>query len=222
MNSGNANKATIRLVLWSLAGLMGLFVAAWAGRHLGGLILAYHKIFIALWAAFLVALLYLSRDPDPVEPSDLNAIVSPAHGRVDVIEDTTESEFMKGGCKRISVRVAWTDVQVQYAPLTGTIALFEHRRAGQPDGAAGTESLFVGFEVIGRGGAKAAVRLVGGTWGRRILPWIKSNDVVSRSVRIAMMRPASRVELYLPAQVKLQVNVGDEVAGGQSVVAKFE
>jgi hypothetical protein len=47
------------------------------------------------------------------------------------------------------------------------------------------------------------------------------NDVVSRSARISMMRPASRVELFLPTQVKLLVNVGDELAGGQSVVAKF-
>jgi phosphatidylserine decarboxylase len=67
-----------------------------------------------------------------------------------------------------------------------------------------------------------AVRLIGGTCCRRILPWIQANDVVSRSGRIAMMRPASRVDLYLPGSVKLHVNPGDEVAGGQSVVARFE
>jgi phosphatidylserine decarboxylase len=221
MNSGHANQATIRLVLWSLAALIGLFVAAWAGRELGGFVLACHKIFIAIWGVFLVAIIYLSRDPDPTEPSDLNAIVSPAHGRVEVIEDATENEFVQGACKRIAIRVALTDVQVQYAPLTATVAYFEHRRARKEGGIAGTENLLIGFDAIGRASEKIAVRLIGGTWGKRILPWIKSNDVVSRSVRISMMRPASRVELYLPTQVKLLVNVGDELAGGQSVVAKF-
>jgi len=220
MNTGHANQATLRLVLWSLAALAGLFLGAWAGQHLGGFILAYHKFFIALWAVFLVAVVYLARDPDPAEPSDLNAIVAPAHGRIETIEDAIETEFVKGACQRLSIRVSFTDVQVQYAPLTATVAHFEHRRAGQ-DGGVSTESLFIGFDAIGRASEKVAVRLIGGTWGKRILPWIKSNDVVSRSVRIAMMRPASRVELYLPPQVKLLVNVGDEVAGGQSVVAKF-
>jgi phosphatidylserine decarboxylase len=221
MNSGHANQATIRLVLWSLAALIGLFVAAWAGRKLGGFVLAYHKIFIAIWGVFLVAIIYLSRDHDPTEPSDVNAIVSPAHGRVEVIEDATENDFMKCACKRISIRVALTDVQMQYAPLTATVAYFEHRRAIKQGGVASAENLLIGLDAIGRASEKIAVRLIGGTWGKRILPWIKSNDVVSRSVRISMMRPASRVELYLPTQVKLLVNVGDELAGGQSVVAKF-
>ncbi len=221
MNTGHANQATLRLLLWSLAALVGLFVGAWAGRQLGGFILAYHKIFIAVWALFLVAVVYLSRDPNPAEPSDLNAIVAPAHGRIETIENAIENEFVKGACQRLSIRVSFTDVQVQYAPLAATVAHFEHRRAGQDGGIAGAESLFIGFDAIGRASEKVAVRLIGGTWGKRILPWIKSNDVVSRSVRIAMMRPATRVELYLPPQVKLLVNVGDEVAGGQSVVAKF-
>lgn len=222
MNSGHANQATLRLVLWSLAALAGLFVAAWAGRELGGFILAYHKIFLALWGVFLVAVVYLSRDPDPTEPGDLNAIVAPAHGRVEVIEDTVENEFIQGPCKRLSIRVAFTDVQVQYAPLTATVARFEHRRARKDGGVSTPENLFIGLDAIGRPATKAAIRLIGGAWGRRILPWIKSNDVVSRSVRIAMMRPASCVEMYLPPQVKLLVNAGDEVAGGQSVIAKFE
>ena len=149
MNSGHANKAAVRLIFWSAAILIGLFVGAWAGRELGGFILAYHKIFVALWAVFIVLIMYLSRDPDPVEPSDLNAIVSPAHGKVDVIEDTTEADFMRGPCKRLSIRVALTDVQVQYAPLTGTVAQFTHQPAMKEGGPSAVENLFVGFDAVG-------------------------------------------------------------------------
>jgi hypothetical protein len=52
--------------------------------------------------------------------------------------------------------------------------------------------------------------------------WTKVNDVVPRSARLAMMRPAGRVDLYLPRRVKLEVRAGDELVGGQSVVARFE
>ena len=222
MNPGHANQATLRLIFWSLAALIGIFVGAWAGRQLGGFILEYHKIIIAVWALFLVAVVYLARDPDPAEPGDLNAIVAPAHGRIESIENALENEFVHGRCQRLSIRVALTDVQVQYAPLTGTIAHFDHRRPVKQGGVASTEQLLIGFDAVGRPATKVAVRLIGGTWGKRILPWIKSNEIVSRSVRIAMMRPALRVELYLPPQVKVLVQAGDEVAGGQSVVAKFE
>jgi phosphatidylserine decarboxylase len=171
---------------------------------------------------FLVAVLWLFRDPDPIEPSDLNGIVSPAHGKVDVIEDTVENDFMKGACKRISIQISLLEVQVQNTPVTGTVAHFVHNRAMKEGGTSSTENLFIGLDVIGRADTRVAVRLIAGTWGRRIVPWIKSGDVISRSVRLGMMRPASRVDLYLPNKVKLLVNVGDEVAGGQSVVAKFE
>ena len=219
MNSGNANQAAIRLIFQSFAVLIGSFLAAWVGFHVGGLVMKHPALLLAPWCLFIAAVLYLSRDPDPVEPSDLNAVVSPAYGKVDVIEEASENEFMQGVCKRVSIRMALTDVQVQYAPVAGTVAQLSHQRAA---GMGAPESLFAGLDVVGRGGARIALRLIGGSWGRRILPWIKSNDVIPRSVRIAMMRPGARVDLFLPPQVKLQVHVGDAVAGGQSVVAKFE
>jgi len=222
MNSGNANRAALRLLIWSVVALAGLFAVAWIGARLGNIILAFYQVFIALWIVFALAVVYLSRDPDPVEPSSLTAIVAPAHGRVDAIEDTVESEFVKGPCKRISIRVSLYDVQVQYAPAAGTVAHFEHRLALHGETGAQTENLLLGFDVVGRPDTRLAVRLIGGTWGRRIVPWVRSGDVVPRSARLAMMRPASRVELFVPPTVKLHVNPGDEVAGGQSVVAKFE
>ena len=222
MNSGHANQAAIRLILWSVVVLVGLFAVAWVGRVLGDFILAHPSLFVAPWACFLVVVLYLSRDPDAIEPSDPNAIVSPAHGKVDVIEEMVESEFIQGPCKRLSIRVSLLDVQVQSAPITGVVNRFEHQRTMKHGGTAALENLFIGLDAVGRPGVKVAVRLIAGTWGQRIMPWIKTNEVVSRSVRLGMMRPSTRVDLYLPSNVKLHVNLGDEVAGGQTVVAKFE
>lgn len=221
MNSGRANKAAIRLLLWSVLLLAAFFAAAWIGRELGGLILAFHKVFIALWAVLLVGVLYFFRDPDPIEPADPHAIVSPAHGRVDAIDDAVDSEFMEGACRRVSIRMSLLDVQVQYAPAAGTVAHLRHQ-AAMNHPAREPESAWVGFEALGRAEARVLVRLMAGKWGTRIVPWIQVNDVMGRSARIAMMRPGSRVELYLPRAVKLLVSAGDELVGGQSVVARFE
>ena len=68
MNTGNANKAAIRLLLWSVVVLAGFFAAAWIGNRLGALILAWHKVFIVLWAFFIVTVLYFFRDPEARPP----------------------------------------------------------------------------------------------------------------------------------------------------------
>ena len=69
MNSGRANKAAIRLILWATAGMVGVFVASYLGYYLGGFIINYPAILLAPWALFLIAVMWLSRDPDPVEPA---------------------------------------------------------------------------------------------------------------------------------------------------------
>jgi phosphatidylserine decarboxylase len=222
MNSGHANKAAIRLLLWSVAALLGFFAAAWIGYHLGGIILAFHKMFIVLWALFVVAVLYFFRDPDPIEPADINAIVSPAHGKVDVIDERVESEFMKGACRRISIGVSLLNVQVQYAPAAGTVAHLAHQAPAKRGETEQPESLLLGLDVVGRPDTKFVVQWFAGNWGKRIVPWVKLNGVVLRSARLGMMRPGRRVDLYLPGTIKLHVNPGDELIGGQTVVARFE
>ncbi len=102
--------------------------------------LSFHKVFIALGAVFLTAAPYLfSRSGTRLSPATLNAIVSPAHGKVDVIEETVESEFMKGAFESISIRVSLPNVQMQYAPAAGTVAHCAHRPAHEQSGAAESE-----------------------------------------------------------------------------------
>jgi len=221
MNSGNANQAALRLLLWSAVVLVGFFFAAWIGYHLGAVILAFHKVFLVLWALLVVGVLYLFRDPDPIEPADAQAVVSPAHGKVDVIEQAVESDFMEQACQRISIHVSLMNVQVQYAPVSGTITHLRHEPARMRNRQREPDNLWLGLERVGSH-AKVAVRLTAGTWSLGLLPWVKLNDVVPRGARIGMMRPSRRVDLYLPSGVKLHVNAGDELVGGQSVVARFE
>ena len=128
MNSGRANKAALRLILWATAGMVGAFAASYLGYYVGGFIVSYPSVLFAPWALFLVAVLWLSRDPDPLEPADPNSIVAPAHGKVDVIEEAAENEFLKGPCHRLSIRVSLMDPQVQFAPLTGAADHFVHQR----------------------------------------------------------------------------------------------
>jgi phosphatidylserine decarboxylase len=57
---------------------------------------------------------------------------------------------------------------------------------------------------------------------RRIVPWIKENDIVQRGERISLIQFGSRVDVYLPRRAKIQVKLGDKVTGGETVLAAFD
>jgi hypothetical protein len=171
MNSGNANRAAIRIILWSLAGLIGFFAGAWIGVNLGELVLAFHKVFIALWIVFVLAVVYLTRDPNPIDPSDPNAIVAPAHGRVDVIEDQVENELMEEPCRRISIAISLLDAQVQYAPIAGKAFFFDHNKAIRSGGTAAAGNALDRLSTrrtSGRQSRRAIDRWIVGTPNRRV------------------------------------------------------
>lgn len=222
MNAGKMNHVAIRTILWSLVGLAGFYAAAWIGSTLGRFILYYWQMFLVVWVLFIVAVVYLSRDPDPVEPADPNAIVAPAHGTVDVIDDQLEAEFVNAPCQRVSIRTSIVDVQLQYAPTAARVMYFAHAKPIKLGGNSPLEMLLVGLEPLMRPQDKFSLRLVGSAWGRQIVPWVAAGDVPARSARIGMMRLGNRVDIFLPKSAKLAVHVGDKVVGGQSVLARWE
>ena len=81
------------------------------------------------------------------------------------------------------------------------------------------ENVLIGFESTERPGEKVAVRLIAGVLARRIVSWIKAGNDVARGERISLIQFGSRVDLYLPLEVSVQVKLGDRVRGGETVVA---
>src|SRR6185436_15456654 len=126
-HSGKARKAAFKIVFWTLL----LALAMLAGIALATVI-ARHNVAIATavcvgWIAFASFTVYFFRDPNPTTPNIPSAIVSPAQGKVDLMDETTESEFMGGACRRVSIFLSVIDVHVQRAPITGQLAYSKHK-----------------------------------------------------------------------------------------------
>src|SRR5207247_3245997 len=109
-HSGKALRAGLRLIFWTLFLLIGVFLIGILGSVLAAVIAAVSIGLITVWALFTVFTLYFFRDPNPIKPSIANAIVSPAHGTVDVIDEVPEEIFMGGPCQRISIFLSVIDV----------------------------------------------------------------------------------------------------------------
>ncbi len=125
-HKGNASQAALKLILWTLVLLIAVSLGGLFAMILGSLIATAAFFLLGLWVVFSLFTLYFFRDPNPKVPQDPNAVVSPAHGKVDVIDETTEPEFIGGSCRRVSIFLSVIDVHVENAPVAGKIGFLLH------------------------------------------------------------------------------------------------
>lgn len=225
-HSGKAFKAALRIIFWTLVLLLALFAAGVLATVLGSVVAAISTALVSVWILFVLFTLYFFRDPNPLAPTIPNAIVSPAHGTVDVVDETTENDFMGGPCKRVSIFLSVIDVHVQRAPVTGKLAYHKHREgdflsATRADCAEHNECVLLGFLPSEYPDQKIGLRLIAGLIARRINVWATAGEVVQRSERISLIQFGSRCDVYFPLTTKIHVKLGDKVKGGESILASF-
>jgi phosphatidylserine decarboxylase len=187
----------------------------------------FSTVLVILWVLFALFTLYFFRDPDARVPAGTGLVVSPGHGRVDVLDTVTEPQFMRGECQRISMFLSVLDVHVQNAPVAGKVAYLKYTEgqflnAMRTECATCNENVLIGIEAVEPGGTRMALRLIAGVLARRIIPWIDVGDELARGDRISLIQFGSRVDVYLPHSAKIKVQPGDKVVGGETVLAVFE
>lgn len=223
-HAGKARKAGFKIILFSLVALVVLWGLIAAGAVLATIAMAIAPFLVFLWIVFALFTLYFFRDPNVRPPRGTNLIVSPAHGKIDVIDTAVEPHFMGGECRRISMFLSVVNVHVQNAPVSGKVALVRYTRgeflnALRTDCSAANENVLLGFNCTEPAGIKMSVRLVAGAIARRIVPYVQEGDAVSRGDRISLIQFGSRAEVYLPLNAELKVKLGDKVVGGQTILA---
>jgi phosphatidylserine decarboxylase len=194
---------------------------------IGSAIVAVSVFLGLLWLAFALFTLYFFRDPTPTVPAGPNLVVSPAHGRIDVIDTLSEPQFMGGECQRISMFLSVIDVHVQNAPVGGRVSYVKYTEgqflsAMKTECASCNENVLIGIDAAEPRGTKIGLRLIAGVLARRIVPWVEPGDDVSRGDRISLIQFGSRCDVYLPASARIKVRIGDRVVGGETVLAIFE
>lgn len=225
-HSGKARKAAFKIIFWTLL----LALATLAGIALATVI-ARHNVAIATavcvgWIAFASFTVYFFRDPAPTTPNIPSAVVSPAQGKVDLMDETTENEFMGGPCRRVSIFLSVIDVHVQRAPITGQLAYSKHKEgrflsATKADCGDFNENVLLGFTSSELPDRKIAVRLIAGLIARRINVWTQPGESVSRGELISLIQFGSRAHVYLPLDAKVHVKLGDHVKVGETLLASF-
>src|SRR5512139_3669625 len=103
-NAGKARKAAFKLILITLIGGFVLWaliaIASVIGTILSAVVV---PVLLVIWLGFSIFTLYFFRDPAARPPAGANLVLSPAHGKIDLIDTTVEPLFMGGECQRVSM-----------------------------------------------------------------------------------------------------------------------
>jgi phosphatidylserine decarboxylase len=224
-HAGKAPRAGLKVIAWTFVGLMVLTVVGILAAFVGTFVAAASGFLFGLWVLLSLFCLWFFRDPNPRVPLGPDLIVSPAHGKVDIIDEVEEPEFIGGACRRISIFLSVFDVHVQNAPAAGRIVHLRHKpgqflNAMNQESALRNENVLLGIESGERPGERLGVRLIAGVIARRIVPWVAVGDEVARGERLSLIQFGSRVELYFPLTYRVRVAVGNRVCGGETLLVE--
>lgn len=172
---------------------------------------------------FLIILQFF-RNPVRTTIINPNHIIAPADGKVVVIEEVVETEYFKGPRRQVSIFMSPINVHVNRNPMSGIVKFFKYHPglflvAWHPKSS--TENERTTTVVENENGVEVLFRQIAGALAKRIVWYIKENDKVVQGEDFGFIKFGSRVDIFLPLDAKILVNLGDRPVGGETVIAEL-
>lgn len=178
-------------------------------------------VYILSFALFIIILQFF-RSPHFHINIDETQVLCPADGKVVVIEETEESEFLKDRRMQISVFMSPVNVHVNRNPIAGVVKYFRYHPgkylvAWHPKSS--TENERTTIVIENSKGIPVLFRQIAGAMARRIVWYVKEGDKVDQGAQFGFIKFGSRVDVFLPLGTKINVGLGEVVKGGRTVLA---
>lgn len=196
--------------------LLGAVVLALLGASVGGRWWALPGTLLA------VGFLFFFRDPERPLPADQSLILSPADGRVMAV-GAAGADAPPGTWQQITIFLSPLDVHVNRAPVSGRVTKVSYK-AGQflpaykPESGALNEQSEVWVDHDGR---TAIFRQVVGLLARRVVCRVQVGDTLAVGDRVGVMKFGSRMDVFLPPDIRVQVKPGDRVVAATTVLGRW-
>jgi len=180
---------------------------------------------LLLTATLLVFVTYFFRNPVRVlEVDDPNFIIAPADGRVVVVEPTKENEYFHDERLQVSIFMSPFNVHANWYPIEGEIKVSQHQKghhkgAWLPKSSTENERSLVVIETPSK--VQIAVRQIAGAMARRIVTYAKVGNKSQRNHHLGFIKLGSRVDMYLPLDTEMFVEVGEHVRGNETIIGRL-
>jgi phosphatidylserine decarboxylase len=141
-----------------------------------------------------------------------------------VIEETEETEYLKGRRKQISIFMSPVNVHVNRMPVGGIISFYRYHAgkylvAWHPKSS--TENERTTVVVKTKTGAEILFRQIAGALARRIKCYVKEGQALEQGEEFGFIKFGSRVDIFLPLDTKVTCKIGDVTKGGRTVIAEL-
>ncbi len=168
---------------------------------------------------------YFFRDPARVvEIDDPGLVVAPADGTVVVVEPTDEMEYFGDRRIQVSIFMSVFNVHANWYPIAGHIVKSEHHNgkhvmAFLPKSSTDNERSTVVIQT--QSGTQVLIRQVAGALARRIVTYARQGKPCHLNEQIGFIKFGSRVDMFLPPDAEVFVQVGDKTTGNETVIARL-
>ncbi|MDP1725364.1 MAG: phosphatidylserine decarboxylase family protein [Bacteroidota bacterium] len=172
----------------------------------------------------LIIVLQFFRNPTVITTPNESHVISPADGKVVVIEEVEETEFFKDKRIQVSVFMSPFNVHVNRNPIAGIVKFFKYHPgkylvAWHPKSSTENERTTIVIEKSN--GTQVLFRQIAGAMARRIVWYVKEGQSVKQGGEMGFIKFGSRVDIFLPLNTKIKVELNQVVKGGKSVIAEF-
>jgi phosphatidylserine decarboxylase len=204
--------------------LVVLFALNWAISYFFADATFLQNIVIGVSVFFYLIILQFFRIPIFEVQKDPKKVLAPADGKVVVIEETEETEYLKSKRKQISIFMSPINVHVNRMPVAGSISYFKYHPgkylvAWHPKSSTENERTTVVAKM--NNGSEILFRQIAGALARRIKWYVKEGQKLDQGEEFGFIKFGSRVDIFLPLNAKVNVQIGDITKGGKTVIAEL-
>ncbi len=175
---------------------------------------------VGLSSAFVLTFF---RDPDRTTPQQENAVISPADGKVVLIKELFEPEYLKGEAIQVSIFMSPLNVHVNRFPISGIVKYFRYIRgeyivAFNEKSSDRNERTHIGMENSGH---KVLFKQIAGAVARRIVARVNVGQTATAGERFGMIKFGSRVDVIMPKGTEIVARLHENVRAGETILANF-
>lgn len=183
-----------------------------------------HAVALTISVIFYLLILQFFRNPNRTIPQGENLVIAPADGKVVVIEETEETEYLKDKRIQVSIFMSPLNVHLSKNPITGIVKYFKYHPgkflvAWHPKSSTDNERTTLVTENAN--GIQVLYRQIAGALARRIRWYVKEGDAVKQGEEFGFIKFGSRIDVYLPLDAKINVTLEQKTRGGETIIAEL-
>ena len=186
--------------------------------------LLFYLLLVSSIVVFCCVLNFFRSSPCVFLGETENIVISPADGRIVAIEEVFEPEYFHEKKLQVSVFMGITNVHINWVPVNGKVLQSFHqdgrfRAAYLPKSSIDNERSTVVIER--ENGEQILVRQIAGAMARRIVTYAQAGQECHINQQLGFIKFGSRVDLFLPLDANVQVELDQEVRGNQTIIAQL-